>query len=451
MEHWSSAFDKFTCEDLLIIQQQRLTSALRHAYEHSRYYRDMFDRLGLGFGDLELPGILAELPFTQGQDLVQHSLDFRSDPVSIVYCSSGTTNRPKYIFFSQRDLDAQYERTARALVACSVNPIDFVAVAHGFGIWSIGNDFQQSLLRLGAKVLPIGKGPSDSQVISLLRNLHVTKTCTSPSFITRLIKSVLDEGLDPTYDVNLSAIILSGETISPNQRRFLESIWDAKVFSVFGCSEMGTVGSECEAQDGIHVWEDHFIVESIDPETEQAVGKNQVGELTLTALGRECTPLFRYRMGDLVQFIDSPCGCGRPYVRISMQGRVDEVIVLESGEKLWPYQVEELLKGFPEVVDYQLTVSEVLSSDSVSSDLKDWIDLALVVDNRVLFDTSLQERIALAFPQLSMELTASFGATYQLSIRVAEPSDLKRASSGKVLHFVDERSIKPSRLLGIGP
>jgi len=408
-----------------------LAGAVRYAVAASPRYRSLLaGELELdSFGARELQG----LPFTIAADLVASPAQFRARRACTVYASSGTTGRPKYMFFSEADHVATVRRTAASLQAAGIGPDDVLAVAHGFGIWLIGADFARAGETLGACVLPVGKGPTAEYVLDALRANRVTAIASSPSYLRRLAGSA--EARDGAVP-RVATLVLSGETLAPTTRSHLRTQWSAaRVVSVYGSAECGTLACERPGSDVLDLHDQDFAFEVVDPATDERVGAGAAGELVLTSLRQEAMPLMRYRTGDLVQLVDeTPDGLARG---VRVLGRLDESVVLESGEKLWPHQIDDALSAVDGVATWQATIAELPSDGPwlVEHDVLT-VDLVLTTDAG---DVALLDRARTAIAACSLDMTAAAQATVAIEVRAIEASSLREAERGKALRIVDQR------------
>lgn len=418
-----------------------LQKVLKHACENSPFYGRRLSSIGLAPNDVTSIGDLRKIPLTSTADFVQHSLEFRADRQVHVYCSSGTTGKPKYTFFSRSDLDAAFARTAYGLTLAGVNSEDTVAVAQGFGIWMIGMDFAGAVERTGATLVPLGKGPSATYMLTVLAATRTNVIASSPSYIIRLAETAASRGYDLQNELHIKAISLAGEVVTPNHRAYIQSLWGTDaVFSCYGITECGTVAVECIAHRGLHLCSQDFICEVIDPATGEDRPAGQKGELVITTLNRTGMPMLRYRTGDLVDLAYEECDCGCKGRKLCVYGRLDEAVALEAGEKIWPYQIEGVLRSFPDVVSYQLVLQEI-SADSVWLEKQDELTLKVVL-RRDCQDTDtaqLASRISAAMGEMSLDFSASVQATSKVVVQVVREEDLVRLPSEKVPRIIDMR------------
>jgi len=432
--YWNTKLETMPREQLLELQAQRLFETVFHGASHSSFYRKMFKEIGLHPSEIISLDQFRRIPVTNPNDLIQTPFDFQAQHAAGVFCSGGTTGKPKYSFYTSSDLEYVYERSARSFTACGIGPSDIVAIAESFDIWLIGHDFLQALSRIGSLPLPIGKGTDTVYSIELIRTLRATAIASGPSHVSRLAEYIRALGIDPATNFFVRKLLLSGEVINPTRQNALEKVWEAKVFSIYGSGECGTLGSECLFRNGIHLWEDHFYVEVLDPVTRSEAKPGQIGELVITTLTAKAMPLIRYRLGDLVVVLDGECQCGRTHQRVIIKGRAEEGIALQSGNKIFAYQLGELLSQFPEIIEYQMIVEE--------KERKDLLTLMIVPqDDMQNQDMSwLQQRMTQAISHLSIDFSPDYGKTCFVEVKIAQPSEIIRTPRGKARVFIDRRN-----------
>jgi len=407
----------------------------------------MFDNLGIEPESITMAEDLRQLPFTNPDDVVRLSPYFRAAQGVTIYASSGTTGKPKYSFFTPSDLERTYERTAASLKLCGFTANDVLAVAHGFGIWLIGTDFTISAQKLGATVLPVGKGPSALHILEMMLATGVTYIATSPSYGRRLADLAAEKGINLARSLKIKGLLLAGETVSTNLRSHLQHQWGAEhIFSCYGSTENGTIGCESEQHKDIHLWTDEFLFEVISLTSDQPVEEGEQGELVITTLTHEGMPLIRYRTGDLVSWHSRAVEGFPTKLSVRIFGRLDEAIVLEAGEKLWPHQVDEVLKHFPEVTDYQIVIREV-TVDSIWLDRQDELHILIVTDRTANDSEGLSLRIQKALAEASLDFSASAGFTAAITIDFVQENDLLQTETGKTPRFVDQRQFPTVRSL----
>ena len=352
------------------LQLQRLQQTVAHCMQ-SPFYKKRFDEIGLKSEAIQSLQDLRKIPFTTKQDL-RDTYPFGMASVPLLECvrlhsSSGTTGTPTVILHTQRDLDEWANQVARNLWMVGLRPDDVFQNSSGYGMFTGGLGFQYGAERLGMLTIPAAAGNSLRQ-IKFMTDFGTTAVHAVPSYVTRLREVMDSVGVDPRRDTKLRVLAIGAEPHSEEQRRRIEEMMGVKAYNSFGMSEMcgPGVGFECPEQNGLHFWEDYYIVEIVDPETLEPVPDGEVGELVLTTLCREAMPLLRYRTRDLTRVLGRSCPCGRNHVRLDrMRGRSDDMMVLR-GVNIFPIQIEKILMQFPELANnYLITLTTDDDNDNM--------------------------------------------------------------------------------------
>jgi len=347
-----------------------LADTIERAHRHSPFFRAHLDANHVRPNDVRSIDDLPLLPFTSKQHLRQSDtfgwLAVPDKDVVRVHSSSGTTGRRTVCAYTRVDVDDWADMFARCYAYAGVVPLDRVQIMVGYGLWTAGAGFQAGAERLGAMAVPVGPGNLDLQ-LEVMRDLQTTVIGATSSFALLLAETVAEshsrEGLALTRG------LIGSERWGEATRRRVHDLLGISTFDIYGLTELwgpGT-GIECDRHDGIHVWTDHYLVEVIDPHTLQPVPEGEVGELVLTTLTKQATPLLRYRTGDLTSFDGSPCPCGSPFPRIGrIVGRTDDMIKVR-GVAMYPAQVDEVLAAFPGAgPEYQIHVHRERGRDDVA-------------------------------------------------------------------------------------
>lgn len=357
---WDPHHERMPRETLRRLQLDRLQEIVRRAYDQVPFYRETLDRSGIRPNDLRSLEDLRHLPFTEKSDFRDHYpfglLAMPLKDVVRVHATSGTTGKSIVVAYSRKDLETWTELMARTLAAGAVTPDDLVHVAYGYGLFTGGLGFHYGAERIGATVIPISGGFTDRQV-TLLKDLGSTVLCCTPSYSLQIAEGLAEAGVDPK-ELRLRVGFFGAEPWTEAMRREIESRLGLDALDVYGLSEIigPGVAVECLHKGGMHIAEDHFLAEVINPETLDPVPPGQSGELVLTPLTKETLPLLRYRTRDLSMLFPDPCPCGRTLIRMGrVTGRSDDMIIIR-GVNLFPSRVEELLMEFPEVEPHYLLV-----------------------------------------------------------------------------------------------
>ena len=357
------------------LQQERLQATVQHCM-NSPFYRKRFEEAGLKPEDIKTLDDIRRIPFTTKQDL-RDTYPFGMASVPLRECtrlhsSSGTTGTPTVILHTQKDLEEWAAQVARNLWMVGLRPDDVFQNSSGYGMFTGGLGFQYGAERLGMLTIPAAAGNSIRQ-IKFITDFGTTALHAVPSYVTRLYEVMKSMGGDPRRDTKLKVLAIGAEPHSEEQRRRIEEMMGVKAYNSFGMSEMcgPGVGFECQEQNGLHFWEDYYIVEIGDPETLEPVPDGEVGELVLTSLCREAMPLLRYRTRDLTRVLGRTCPCGRNHVRIDrMRGRSDDMMVLR-GVNIFPIQIEKILMTFPELAsNYLITLTTDEDNDNMTVEVE---------------------------------------------------------------------------------
>ncbi len=370
MDYWEPELETLPRGSLEQLQARRLRQTVARAIR-SPWYGEAYARHGIAPDSIRSVHDLRALPFTAKDDLRAHFpyglLCVPRRETVRLHSSSGTTGTPTVVFHNRHDLDAWANLVARSMFAAGVRDTDVFQNICGYGLFTGGLGFQYGAERLGALTIPAGSGNSRRQ-IKLMQDYGTTVIHTIPSYLVRL-RAVFDElGLDPRRDTRLRLLLIGAEPHTEAVRRRVQDMFGVKAYNSYGLSEMNGPGVafECEAQSGLHLWEDAFIPEIVDPETLEPVAPGEYGELVLTTLDREAMPIIRYRTRDLTRFIPGPCPCGRTHRRIDrITGRSDDMFIVK-GVNVFPMQIEGVLMRIPEVGhDYLIVLDRVHGLDTL--------------------------------------------------------------------------------------
>lgn len=373
-------------EDLEQLQLRRLQNLVTRVYANVPFYRKKMDEMGVSPGDIRTLSDVKLLPFTQKQDLRNHYpfglFAVPKESIVRLHASSGTTGKATVVGYTQRDLENWAECIARSFGCADVGPRDVIHNAYGYGLFTGGLGAHYGAERLGATVVPMSGGATKRQV-SLLRDFGATAICCTPSYMLFLAETAQEVGID-FKSLPLRVGIFGAEPWTDEMRREIETKCAIKATNIYGLSEvMGPgVSMECvEAQNGMHIFEDHFLPEIIDPESGEPLPPGEEGELVFTTLTKEGIPLLRYRTRDMTSLDYTPCICGRTIVRMSrIMGRSDDMLIIR-GVNVFPSQIESILleaegvsphyqiivnrEGNLDNLEVQVEVSESMFSDEV--------------------------------------------------------------------------------------
>lgn len=362
-------------EEITALQLQRLRSTVEHCM-HSPFYAERLKQCGVSTDSIKSLDDLKRIPFTTKQDL-RNTYPFGIASVKPEECvrlhsSSGTTGNPTVILHTQKDLNEWAAAVARCLWMVGLRPYDVFQNSSGYGMFTGGLGFQYGAEKMGMLTVPAAAGNTKRQ-IKFMTDFGTTAVHAIPSYATRLYEVMEEQGIDPRTDTRLHTLIIGAEPHSEEQRRRIEEMLGVKAYNSFGMSEMcgPGVAFECREQNGLHIWEDYYIVEIVDPETLRPVPDGEVGELVLTTLNREAMPLLRYRTRDLTRILPGECPCGRHHKRLDrMKGRSDDMMILK-GVNIFPIQIETILLQFEELTsNYLITLETRESNDEMTVEVE---------------------------------------------------------------------------------
>lgn len=374
-------FEQLTRSEIEVLQLERLKKTVSRCM-NTEFYRKRFAENNITPDDIRSLSDLYKIPFTTKQDL-RESYPFKMSTVPLsqvvrLHSSSGTTGTPTVILHTQKDLDEWANAVARCLYMVGLRQGDIFQNSSGYGMFTGGLGFQYGAERLGMLTVPAAAGNTRRQ-IKFITDFGTTALHAIPSYAGRLYEVMEEMGIDPRRDTRLHTLIIGAEPHSEEQRRRIENMLGVKAYNSFGMSEMcgPGVAFECQEQNGLHIWEDYYIVEIVNPDTLEPVKEGEIGELVLTTINREAMPLLRYRTRDLTRILPGPCPCGRHHKRLDrMKGRSDDMIILK-GVNIFPIQIETILMQFQELGnDYLITLTNEEANDlmTVEVELKEFSD-----------------------------------------------------------------------------
>lgn len=369
-KYWEEEIETMPRPQLEKLQVERLKKTIAIA-SHSPYYNRVFKEHGITPDSIKFIEDIRKIPFTTKPDMRANypfglvAGDMLNDGVRI-HSSSGTTGTPTVIVHSQHDLDSWANLIARCMYSVGVRKTDVFQNSSGYGMFTGGLGFQYGAERLGCLTVPAAAGNSKRQ-IKFITDFKTTVLHAIPSYAIRLAEVFQEEGIDPK-STTLKRLFIGAEPHTEEQRRKIERLFNIKAYNSFGMTEMNGpgVGFECTEQNGMHIWEDCYVLEIINPETGEPVPDGEIGEMVLTTLDREMMPLIRYRTHDLTRIIPGDCPCGRTARRIDrIKGRSDDMFIVK-GVNIFPMQVEKVLVQYPELASsYLITLSDEDSDEMV--------------------------------------------------------------------------------------
>ncbi len=431
---YDEEFETLPREALEAIQLKRLQRVVEKVYATVPFYKKAFDEKGVKPDDIGSLEDLQKLPFTMKQDLRDnYPFAMFATPMQNVvriHASSGTTGKPTVVGYTRRDIDTWSELMARTLAAAGTHKGDIVHNAYGYGLFTGGLGFHYGTERLGASVIPVSGGNTKRQVL-LMKDFGPTVLTCTPSYALRLAEVADDEGVD-FKSLKFKVGVFGAEPWSENMRREIEKKLGLDAVDIFGLSEIigPGVAVECvEAKQGLHIFEDHFIPEVIDPETGQVLPYGEPGELVFTTLTKEAFPLIRYRTRDLSVLYHEPCKCGRTLVRMGrITGRSDDMLIIR-GVNVFPSQIESVLMARKDVAPYyQLIVERKGRMDSLGVD----VEINEDVFSGDVKDLQPKER------EIEKDIKDMLGVSCK--VRLVAPKTIQR-SEGKAERVIDKRKL----------
>lgn len=373
-EYWQPEIETMPREKLRQLQTEKLRRTIETAL-NSPFYGHRLGKLGITPQSINSVDDIRKIPFTTKQDLRDnYPFDLvagnMKDAIRI-HSSSGTTGHPTVVVYSRHDLDSWANMIARNMYMVGCRDTDVFQNSSGYGMFTGGLGFQYGAERLGATTVPAAAGNSKRQIM-FIRDFGTTCLHAIPSYAVRLAEVFKDEGIDPR-STRLHTLFIGAEPHTDEQRRRIEKLLGVKAYNSFGMTEMNGPGVafECKQQDGMHLWEDNYIVEIVDPDTLEPVPDGEYGEMVLTTLDRTMMPILRYRTRDLTRIIPGKCACGRTHRRIDrIKGRTDDMFIIK-GVNVFPMQVEKILAQFPVLgSNYLITLDTVDDNDIMTVEVE---------------------------------------------------------------------------------
>ncbi|MCL1804664.1 MAG: phenylacetate--CoA ligase [Clostridiales bacterium] len=430
---WNQSIECMDREGMEALQLRRLQDMVDRIYYNVPFYRRKLQEVGFMPGDVRHLSDLSKLPFTTKQDLRDnYPFGLFAVPMSEVvrvHASSGTTGKPTVVGYTRKDLDTWAETTARCLYMANTSRQDVVQISYGYGLFTGGLGLHGGAERIGASVIPTSSGNTEKQLM-LMEDFGTTLLACTPSYALHLAEVREKSGMDRS-SFKLRYGVFGAEPWSERMRGQIEEQWQIKAYDIYGLSEvMGPgVANDCDARSGLHVHEDHYYPEIIDPLTEEVLPQGEKGELVFTTFTKEAFPLLRYRTRDISVLHREPCACGRTLARIErLMGRTDDMLIIR-GVNVFPSQVESVLLEFGEAAPhYQMVVEREGTLDKLTIEVE--LSPALFSDTI----TGLAHTEKLIRDRLDSVLGIS------ASIKLVEPGSTPRFE-GKSVRVTDKREI----------
>ncbi len=429
---WNETKECMSRDELHTLQSARLKKMVSHVYHNVEFYRKKMQQMGLEPGDIGSIDDLNKLPFTTKNDLRDNYpfglFAVPQSEVVRIHASSGTTGKATVVGYTRKDIDIWQECVARVLAMAGVGPHDKIQVAYGYGLFTGGLGLHYGAENLGATVIPMSTG-NTQKLITMMEDFGATAIACTPSYLLHIAETLEEAGkLDK---IHLKAAICGAEPWTENMRKQIEEKLKINAYDIYGLSEIlgPGVAADCEYHQGLHVYEDHFVPEVINPETLEPCREGEVGELVFTTITKEALPLFRYRTKDLTSITYEKCECGRTLARISrFKGRSDDMLIIR-GVNVFPSQVEAALLEMGEISPhYMLIVDRVNNLDI--------LEVQVEVEER-FFSDEIKQLEGLT-QKISKVLQAALGLS--VKVKLVEPKTIQR-SEGKAKRVIDKRQL----------
>ncbi|MDO4519487.1 MAG: phenylacetate--CoA ligase [Eubacteriales bacterium] len=418
-------------EKIKAIQDEGLVKTVKKVYENVEYYRKKMDEKGVKPEDIKSQEDLYKLPFLTKEDLREaYPYGLMAEPLENcvrIQSTSGTTGRRVVAFYTQHDIDLWEECCARAIMAAGGTNKDVVQVSYGYGLFTGGPGLNGGSHKVGCLTLPMSSGNTDRQ-LQFMTDLEATIICCTPSYAAYLAESIYERGIRDK--IKLKAGIFGAEAWTEEMRQDIQDKLGIKAYDIYGLTEISGPGVsfECEEQTGMHINEDHFIAEIIDPDTGEVLPEGSVGELVFTSIDKEAFPLLRYRTRDICVLSREKCSCGRTHVKMSKpMGRSDDMLIVK-GVNVFPSQIEQVLLQKGLTSNYQIIVDREKNSDTIE---------VLVEMTSELFSDSVGE-ITAKEKDVVAGLKSMLGI--YAKVRIVEPKSIIR-SEGKAVRVIDRRNL----------
>ena len=430
--YYQKEIETMPAEEIKKLQSEKLVKQVKHVYENVPYYRDLMDKKGVKPEDIHGIEDLHLLPFLTKSDLRDaYPYGLLAKPLSEcvrIQSTSGTTGRRVVAFYTQKDVDLWEDCCARAIVAAGGTNEDVCQVAYGYGLFTGGPGLNGGSHKVGCLTLPMSSGNTERQV-QFMTDLSATILCCTPSYAAYIGEYIKEKGISPN-DLSLKAGIFGAEPWTEEMRRGIEAALGIKAYDIYGLTETSGPGVsfECSEQTGMHINEDHFLAEIIDPDTGEVLPEGSKGELVFTSLDKEAFPLLRYRTRDICVLSRKPCSCGRTLIKMAKpMGRSDDMLIIR-GVNVFPSQIETVLLNEGYQPNYQIIVDRVNNNDT--------FDVNVEMNPEHFTDTvggitSLEKSLAGAMKTM---------LGINPSVHLVAPKSIAR-SEGKAVRVVDKRKL----------
>ena len=432
MQYWNKTYECMSADEKRKVQSDRLIDTVKRVYHNVSFYRERMQKLGVEPNDIKSIDDISKLPFTYKEDLRDnYPYGLFATPMSEIiriHASSGTTGKQTVVGYTRKDLDIWSEVMARTLVSAGMTQKSFIQVAYGYGLFTGGLGIHSGAEKVGASVIPISSGNTKRQV-QIMKDFGTTMLACTPSYAL-FIAEVMEELGIKKEDLKLKSGVFGAEQWSSAMRDEIEERLGILAIDIYGLSEIigPGVSSECSHKDGLHIADDHFYPEIIDPITAEVLAPVEKGELVFTTITKEGLPLIRYRTRDLSTLNDEVCGCGRTSVRMKkITGRTDDMLIIR-GVNVFPSQVESVLLEFGEAAPHYLLVVDRAGNLDTLEVLVEMTDRFFSDQIKVIEETE---------KKIMREIEGVLGVSAK--VRLVEPKSIER-SEGKAKRVLDKRT-----------
>ncbi|MCX7923231.1 MAG: phenylacetate--CoA ligase [Clostridia bacterium] len=433
MQYWNPTYECMSREEMTRVQTERLINTVKRIYHNVPFFRDKMQKKGVEPGDIKSLDDLKKLPFTYKQDLRDtYPYGLFAVPLSEIvriHASSGTTGRQTVVGYTRRDIDTWAEVMARTLTCAGASKESFIQVAYGYGLFTGGLGVHYGAERIGASVIPISGGNTKRQ-LQIMKDFGTTILACTPSYALFMAEEMEEAGIKKE-DLKLKAGVFGAEPWSENMRKEIEERLGILAIDIYGLSEVigPGVASECPCKCGMHIPEDHFIPEIIDPVTEEVLPPGAKGELVFTTITKEGLPIIRYRTRDISSLNYEVCECGRTSVRMDkVSGRTDDMLIIR-GVNVFPSQIESVLLEIGETAPHYLLIVD--RKDNLDM-LEIWVEMT-----QSMFSDEVK-RLEDIERKIRKEIEGTLGITAK--VKLVEPKTIER-SEGKAKRVIDKRKL----------
>lgn len=420
-----------SAEVLKLIQTKKLLGIVKNCYKNVPFYKDRFDKIGLRPEDIKSIDDISKLPFTYKDDLRStypfNMFAVSKDELVRIHASSGTTGKQTVVGYTKKDIDVWSRAVARAIAAAGGTRSDYIHISYGYGLFTGGLGLHYGAEKLGATVVPVSTGNTKRQ-ITIMQDYGINILCCTPSYAVYIGETMKKMGINPER-LKLRAGIFGGESWTENMREKIEKTLKIKAYDIYGLSEVAGPGVayECSEQLGMHINEDIFYPEIINPKTGEVLEDGNYGELVFTCIGKEALPLIRYRTRDICKLIRKKCSCGRTFIKMSkVKGRTDDMLIIR-GVNVFPSQIEQVLLSMGMEPNYQIIVDRINSLDK--------IEICVEIPELLFSDTIK------GIENIGNKISELIHSTLNISakIKLVEPGSIPRVD-GKSKRVIDRRS-----------